>query len=52
MELNQVNNFSELFTKFMPDTNMNDAQKLFTTTGFQSRLPNLIQSYKRVEFEE
>ncbi|XP_060870220.1 vascular endothelial growth factor A-like [Metopolophium dirhodum] len=37
MELNQVQNFSELFTKFMPDTNMNDAQKLFVTTGFQNR---------------
>jgi len=52
MELNQVQNFSELFTKFMPDTNQNDAQKLFATTGFQSRLPNLIKSNKRVEFSQ
>lgn len=37
MELNQVTNVSELFTKFMPDTNMKDAQKLFATTGFQNR---------------
>ncbi|XP_026813773.1 platelet-derived growth factor D-like isoform X1 [Rhopalosiphum maidis] len=37
MELNQVTNVSELFIKFMPDTNMNDAQKLYTTIGFQNR---------------
>ncbi|KAL5234633.1 hypothetical protein ACI65C_002043 [Semiaphis heraclei] len=38
MELNQVTNVSELFTKFMPDTKyMNDAQKQFAMTGFQSR---------------
>lgn len=40
MELNQVTNVSELFTKFMPDTKyMNDAQKQFAMTGFQSMLP-------------
>ncbi|XP_026812855.1 uncharacterized protein LOC113553629 [Rhopalosiphum maidis] len=37
MELNQVSNVSELFTKFMPDTNMDEAQRRFITTGFQSR---------------
>jgi len=47
MELNKVTNVSELFIKFMPDTNMNDAQKLYTTIGFQSRLQNVIKSNKR-----
>lgn len=37
MELNQVTNVSDLFTKFMPDTNMDEAQRRFITTGFQSR---------------
>ncbi|KAF0750820.1 vascular endothelial growth factor C-like [Aphis craccivora] len=36
-ELNQVTNVSELFSKFMPDTNIDEAQTLFATTGFQSR---------------
>jgi len=30
----------------MPDTNMNDAQKLFATTGFQSKLSYVIKSKK------
>jgi len=50
MELNRVTNVSELFTKFMPDINMNDAQKLFATTGFQSKLPYVIKSNKMFEF--
>ncbi|KAL4112985.1 hypothetical protein QTP88_016697 [Uroleucon formosanum] len=37
LELNQVKNVSELFSKFMPDTNKNDAQKLYATIGFQGR---------------
>uniref|UniRef100_A0A2H8TXP0 Vascular endothelial growth factor A n=1 Tax=Melanaphis sacchari TaxID=742174 RepID=A0A2H8TXP0_9HEMI len=37
MELNQVTNVSDLFIKFIPDTNMNDAQKIYTTIGFQNR---------------
>ncbi|XP_060870385.1 uncharacterized protein LOC132944874 [Metopolophium dirhodum] len=37
MELNQVTNVSELFNKYMPDTNMDEAQRRFITTGFQSR---------------
>ncbi|XP_022166983.1 vascular endothelial growth factor A-like isoform X2 [Myzus persicae] len=37
MELNQVTNVSDLFNKFMPDTNMDEAQRRFITTGFQSR---------------
>lgn len=37
MELSQVKNVSELFIKFMPDINMHDAQKLYTTIGFQYR---------------
>ncbi|XP_026812220.1 vascular endothelial growth factor C-like [Rhopalosiphum maidis] len=37
VELNQVTNVSELFSKFMPDTNIDEAQTLFATTGFQSR---------------
>ncbi|CAH1710408.1 unnamed protein product [Aphis gossypii] len=32
MELNQVTNVSDLFTKFMPDTNMDEAQRRFITT--------------------
>ncbi|KAL5234634.1 hypothetical protein ACI65C_002044 [Semiaphis heraclei] len=37
LELNQVTNVSELFSKFMPDTNIDEAQTLFAMTGFQSR---------------
>ncbi|XP_060839969.1 uncharacterized protein LOC132921133 [Rhopalosiphum padi] len=37
IELNQVTNVSELFSKFIPDTNLDEAQTLFFTTGFQSR---------------
>jgi len=36
MELNQVTNVSDLFTKFMPDTNVDEAQRRFITTGYQS----------------
>jgi len=39
-ELNQVTNVSELFSKFMPDTNIDEAQTLFATTGFQSKSMN------------
>ncbi|CAH1710406.1 unnamed protein product [Aphis gossypii] len=46
MELSQVKNVSELFIKFMPDINMHDAQKLYTTIGFQCRLFNVIKSNK------
>lgn len=40
LELNQVKNVSELFSKFMPDTNKNDAQKLYATIGFQGKSMN------------
>lgn len=49
MELSQVKNVSELFIKFMPDINMHDAQKLYTTIGFQCRLFNVIKSNKKFE---
>uniref|UniRef100_A0A2H8TGL1 Platelet-derived growth factor subunit B n=1 Tax=Melanaphis sacchari TaxID=742174 RepID=A0A2H8TGL1_9HEMI len=41
-ELNQVTNVSELFSKFMPDVNLDEVQTLYATTGFQSRTaPNI-----------
>lgn len=40
LELNQVTNVSELFSKFMPDTNIDEAQTLFAMTGFQSKSNN------------
>lgn len=40
MELNQVRNVSELFTKFLPDVDLHAAQKLVATTGFQSKSIN------------
>jgi len=40
IELNRVRNVSELFSKFMPHINMDEAQTLLATTGFQK--PTLI----------
>lgn len=40
MELNQVTNVTELFTKFMPNTDMFKAQNLIAMTGLQSKYLN------------